>query len=71
MPQSNTPSDGDKGRPLLDRSATSDGPEAAAEASTPELPETGVSEEGVFANDPDDPSNPNEVIERHRRKLRR
>jgi len=30
-----------------------------------------VSEPGGFANDPDDPSNPNEAIERHRRKLRR
>ena len=29
-----------------------------------------VSEPGGFANDPDDPANPNEVIERHRRKLR-
>jgi hypothetical protein len=30
-----------------------------------------VSEPGGFANDPDDATNPNEVIERHRRKLRR
>jgi hypothetical protein len=29
-----------------------------------------VSKPGGFANDPDDPSNPNEVIERHRRSLR-
>lgn len=71
MPQSNTPSNGDKGRPSLDRSASSDGPEATAEALTPEFPKTGVSQEGGFANDPDDPSNPNESIERHRRKLRR
>jgi hypothetical protein len=30
-----------------------------------------VSKPGGFANDPDDPSNPNEAIERHRRTLRR
>ncbi len=29
-----------------------------------------VSEPGGFANDPDDPTNPNEAIERHRRSLR-
>ncbi len=29
-----------------------------------------VSQPGGFANDPDDPSNPNEVIERTRRHLR-
>jgi len=29
-----------------------------------------VSKPGGFDNDPDDPTNPNEVIERHRRKLR-
>jgi hypothetical protein len=29
-----------------------------------------VSQPGGFANDPDDPSNPNQVIERSRRKLR-
>ncbi len=32
--------------------------------------EPAVSKPGGFANDPDDPTNPNEVIERHRRKLR-
>lgn len=32
--------------------------------------ETTTSRPGGFANDPDDPSNPNEAIERHRRKLR-
>jgi len=30
-----------------------------------------VSEPGGFKNDPDDPTNPNEVRERHLRKLRR
>jgi hypothetical protein len=29
-----------------------------------------VSQPGGFDNDPDDPTNPNEAIERHRRKLR-
>ncbi len=29
-----------------------------------------VNEPGAFSNDPDDPTNPNEAIERHRRKLR-
>jgi hypothetical protein len=29
-----------------------------------------VSKPGGFENDPDDPTNPNEAIERHRRKLR-
>jgi len=42
-----------------------------------EAPKTGggaeptVSKPGGFKNDPDDPKNPNEAIERHRRKLRR
>ena len=30
-----------------------------------------VSRPGGFKNDPDDPTNPNEAIERHRRQLRR
>lgn len=30
-----------------------------------------VSKPGGFQNDPDDPTNPNEVRERHNRKLRR
>jgi hypothetical protein len=33
--------------------------------------ETTASKAGGFKNDPDDPTNPNEAIERHRRKLRR
>jgi hypothetical protein len=32
--------------------------------------EATVSKPGGFKNDPDDPTNPNEAIERHRRKLR-
>ncbi len=35
-----------------------------------EQQEPTVSQPGGFANDPDDASNPNEVIERTRRKLR-
>jgi hypothetical protein len=35
-----------------------------------ESKEQTVSKPGGFENDPDDPSNPNEAIERHRRKLR-
>jgi hypothetical protein len=30
-----------------------------------------VSHPGGFKNDPDDPTNPNEAIERHRRKLKK
>jgi hypothetical protein len=30
-----------------------------------------VSRPGGYQNDPDDPTNPNEAIERHRRKFRR
>ena len=30
-----------------------------------------VSKPGGFTNDPDDPTNPNEAVERHRRTLRR
>jgi hypothetical protein len=42
-----------------------DDAKAAAEQRQPP-----VSQPGGFANDPEDPSNPNEVIERARRKLR-
>lgn len=35
-----------------------------------ESTEDPVSEPGGFDNDPNDPTNPNEAIERHRRKLR-
>jgi len=43
--------------------------EEAAKAAA-EQREPSVSQAGGFKNDPDDPSNPNEVIERTRRKLR-
>jgi hypothetical protein len=36
-----------------------------------ERQEETVSKPGGFRNDPDDPTNPNEAIERHRRKLHR
>jgi hypothetical protein len=36
-----------------------------------ESKEQTVSKPGGFRNDPDDPTNPNEAIERHRRKLLR
>ncbi len=36
-----------------------------------EKQEPSVSEPDRFRNDPDDPTNPNEAIERHRRKVRR
>jgi hypothetical protein len=66
MPQPNTPSDGDT-NPASDagRTAAAVESKAAAEAMEPT-----VSEAGGFANDPDDSTNPNEVIERHRRHLR-
>jgi len=35
-----------------------------------EAREESVSKPGGFKNDPEDPTNPNEAIERHRRKLR-
>ena len=35
-----------------------------------EAREERVSKPGGFKNDPEDPTNPNEAIERHRRKLR-
>ncbi|MDP9065364.1 MAG: hypothetical protein M3O06_05805 [Pseudomonadota bacterium] len=41
--------------------------EAKAARESSEKP---VSKPGAFANDPDDPTNPNEAIERHRRRLR-
>jgi hypothetical protein len=48
-----------------DAVADEDKARAAAEQREPT-----VSKPGGFANDPADPSNPNEVIERSRRKLR-
>jgi hypothetical protein len=35
-----------------------------------EAQEEPVSKPGAFKNDPDDPTNPNEAIERHRRQVR-
>jgi hypothetical protein len=44
---------------------------AAEEAkAAKESTEEPVSKPGGFDNDPNDPTNPNEAIERHRRKLR-
>ncbi len=46
-------------------------PEAAERAKTKrEKAEPTVSEPGGFRNDPDDSTNPNEAIERHRRNVR-
>jgi hypothetical protein len=48
-------------------SATPPGPDPKAER---ERQEETVSKPGGFKNDPDDPTNPNEAIERSRRSLR-
>jgi hypothetical protein len=45
---------------------TSDEKKAIEESKQPT-----VSHPGGFKNDPDDPTNPNEAIERHRRKLKK
>jgi hypothetical protein len=50
----------------LDKGPSSDERQAQEEAKAPT-----VSKPGGFQNDPDDPTNPNEVRERHNRKLRR
>ena len=52
-------------RPAGER-ATADQRQAAQERKA-----KSVSKPGGFKNDPDDPTNPNEVRERHLRKLRR
>jgi hypothetical protein len=53
--------------PILTDSATKkDKRQAAVERKA-----KSVSKPGGFKNDPDDPTNPNEVRERHLRKLRR
>jgi hypothetical protein len=49
----------------IDTGKRGDEKEAAAESQ-----EETVSKPGGFENDPDDPTNPNEAIERSRRKLR-
>ena len=48
-----------------DKSKAADRGRAAKEST-----EETVSKPGGFVNDPDDPTNPNEAIERHRRRLR-
>jgi hypothetical protein len=44
--------------------------EAKAKQALEESKQPTVSHPGGFKNDPDDPTNPNEAIERHRRKLK-
>ena len=48
-----------------DDKATADQAQAAQERRKPS-----IGQPGGFENDPPDPTNPNEVIEHHRRKLR-
>jgi hypothetical protein len=55
----------DKGA-CLKKGPSSDERQAQEESKAPT-----VSKHGGFKNDPDDPTNPNEVRERHNRKLRR
>jgi hypothetical protein len=45
-------------------------PEPIEKEGVAESKQPTVSRPGGFKNDPDDPTNPNEAIERHRRKLR-
>jgi hypothetical protein len=45
-------------------------PRPATDVEASEKQEPTLNEPGAFGNDPDDPTNPNEAIERHRRKLR-
>jgi hypothetical protein len=56
--------DGDK-RPALDKGKSKDERQAEEESNA----ET-VSKRGGFNNDPDDPRNPNEVRERHLKKIK-
>ena len=53
------------GPAAVDKTKAADKAQASQEAAA----ET-VTEEGGFDNDPDDATNPNEAIERHRRKVR-
>jgi hypothetical protein len=55
----------DEKSPTPDRARAADKAQAAREREAPP-----IGGGGGFANDPPDPTNPNEVIERHRRKLR-
>jgi hypothetical protein len=45
-------------------------PDKREKKAVAESKEQTVSRPGGFKNDPDDPTNPNEAIERHRQKLR-
>lgn len=53
-------------RPAIEQGATKDERQAEAESQADT-----VSKPGGFENDPDDPTNPNEVREDHLQKLRR
>ena len=66
MSTSNTP-DREIPKPPSKGSATPPGPDPKAAR---ERREETVSQPGGFKNDPDDPTNPNEAIERSRRALR-
>ena len=46
-------------------------PDKSKQKAVEESKKPTVSRPGGFKNDPDDPTNPNEAIERHRRHLRR
>jgi hypothetical protein len=45
-------------------------PDESEQKAVEESRQPSVSQPGGFKNDPDDPTNPNEAIERQRRKLR-
>jgi len=60
MPQSPKPNGSHTPTPSSEKARFAEEEKAEPTVSTP----------GGFANDPDDASNPNEAIERHRRKLR-
>lgn len=66
MSKSNTP-DREIPQPASKGSATPPGPDPKA---VRERSAETVSQPGGFKNDPDDPTNPNEAIERSRRALR-
>jgi hypothetical protein len=54
----------------LPPSAHNEAKEADRRQAAEEGRQPSASQPGGFTNDPDDPTNPNEVIERHRRQLR-
>jgi hypothetical protein len=63
--------DGRSGKRRPDEAGSAKSPADADRAkANRESQEPTVGEAGGFANDPVDPTNPNEVIERHRRRLR-